>query len=418
MTRGLRATLLATALLDELTFGFPVVALPLLRDALRLSYGQAGLIFTVGALSALVLEPGINLLSDGGSKRWFVLGGMLCVAGAFALAGMATSYALLLVAFAVLYPAIGAAVGLAQAALIDAEPGAVERTMVRWTLMSGVGDLLAPLVVSVALVAGLGWGGLCVVAAGVWLVAAVVVWPQRFSRVGEAGEVSAEEDAGEGAKESLLARLRAVVRDVTLLRWIGVLVMATMMDEVFLGFAALYLHDRLHASEAAVAGVIAVGVGGGLAALIVMDRMQGRVAGARLLLAMALVALAGVVVLLTAGTLLGTPLRNGSEGLRARRGHYAALWVAALGLLLAQAGAAGWYPVAKAGAYARRPGQSGLVLAAIGLSAPFEIALPGVVGLLAGRFGIVVGLGFLGLAPLGVLLLAPRLTQTQTNIGG
>src|SRR5512146_690583 len=118
--RLLRATLAATALLDELTTGLLVVGLPLVRDTLHLSYDQAGFLFTAGALSSLLLEPGINLASDRASKRLPILVGMLCLVAAFLLAAAAPSFALLLLACGVLFPANGAAVGLAQAALVDA----------------------------------------------------------------------------------------------------------------------------------------------------------------------------------------------------------------------------------------------------------------------------------------------------------
>src|SRR5215472_11220336 len=62
--KGLRAMLLAMALFDELTCGFLVIALPLLRDRLHLSYAEAGLLFTVGALASLLVEPVINVVSD------------------------------------------------------------------------------------------------------------------------------------------------------------------------------------------------------------------------------------------------------------------------------------------------------------------------------------------------------------------
>ena len=65
-------------------------------------------------------------------------------------------------------------------------------------------------------------------------------------------------------------------------------------------------------------------------------------------------------------------------------------------------------PIAKAAAYATHPGQSGMVLSIGAIGASFEIALPGVIGLLAAQFGLSVALGALGAAPLVALLFAPR----------
>jgi hypothetical protein len=56
--------LLIMAQVDELTCGFLVIALPLLRDRLHLSDAEAGLLFTVGALESLLVEPVINTVSD------------------------------------------------------------------------------------------------------------------------------------------------------------------------------------------------------------------------------------------------------------------------------------------------------------------------------------------------------------------
>ena len=121
-TGWLRGVLFGTALLDELTFGFLVVGLPLARDSFHMTYQQVGLLFTVGAVAALVIEPAINLASDHVSKRVPILGGMFCLVVAFTLAGLTRDYALLLLAVALADPAIGAAVGLAQAALVEQRP--------------------------------------------------------------------------------------------------------------------------------------------------------------------------------------------------------------------------------------------------------------------------------------------------------
>lgn len=47
---------------------------------------------------------------------------------------------------------------------------------------------------------------------------------------------------------------------------------------------------------------------------------------------------------------------------------------------------------------------AGLVRAIISLGAPLDVALPGVVGLLSARFGLLAGLALLGAAPILILL--------------
>src|SRR5579884_3526144 len=102
----LRLILLSMGLFDELMTGFLIVGMPLLRDQLGLTYAQVGLLFSAGAISSMILEPIINLVSDRGSKRWWILGGLLVLACDFALAGTIRSFGWLLFVFIVLYPAM------------------------------------------------------------------------------------------------------------------------------------------------------------------------------------------------------------------------------------------------------------------------------------------------------------------------
>ena len=167
--------------------------------------------------------------------------------------------------------------------------------------------------------------------------------------------------------------------------------MATMVDEIFLGFTGLLLHDRLHATIGATSLILALGMIGGMAGLLGFERVLARHVdhqqiGIRLLPWLALLTLAGIITLLLAQT----------------------LWLAAIALVAIGLGATGWYPVAKAAVYGRLPGRAGLALAIVGLLMPLELILPAIVGLLAGQFGLVAALGFLGLAPIGVLLLSPH----------
>jgi predicted MFS family arabinose efflux permease len=370
----------AMALFDELTCGFLVIALPLLRDRLHLSYAEAGLLFTVGALASLLVEPVINVVSDLGSKRVPILAGTVALAGAFILAGIAPTYPVELVAFALWSPAVGISVGLSQAALIDSAPQNSEPTLMRWTIMSGIGDLMAPLLVGLIVGFGLGWSALCIIAALVWTFAALVLAWQRFP---SPAREKSNEDSASG---SLLAGVREALGNRELLRWAGVVLLATMPDEVFLAFAAFFLHDHSHASESVVSLVLAIGIASGLLALIVIDRLSQRFAGVRLLPRLAAITLAGFILFLWAPT----------------------IEIAGLGLILVEIGAAGWYPIAKAAAYSICPGRPGVVLAVMSLGIPLDIALPGCIGLLASHFGLPWAIGVLALSPLGVLLLQPR----------
>ncbi len=377
-----RSLLLCMGLVDELIAGIPVVALPLLRDRLGLSYTQIGLLFTAAAFAGMLLEPLINLFSDYIPKKPWILWGLLILAVAFGVIGSTTSYALLMLAFVIYWLMGGMVTDLSQATLIDGAPSEGRRTMTRWTLLSGIGDFLAPLVVIVFVALHLGWTELCWLATVCWFGAALLLAPLRFP----ARAVAAKSD-NSATEISLWASLREALHDPLLLRWAALSLIPTMLDEVFLGFVSLYLRDVLHLSVAGIALILTLQMLASFVGLFLLDRLlKGRGLNAvRLLTWLALGTLVGVLGLLFA--------------------H--ALWLVIVSLVVISCSCAGWYPLAKAEAYARRPTSSGVVRTVISLGAPFEMVLPGAIGLISASFGVLVGLGVLGLAPLLMLLLLP-----------
>jgi MFS family permease len=380
--KALSVILLCLELLDELIVGLLAVALPLLRDQVMLTYAQIGLLFTLSELASVICDPIISLLSDRRSKRWWIISGLVGMSFSFVLIGSAHSFALLLLAFMLSAPCSKAAVGLSQAALIEQASMSNVRTMTRWVLMGNIGDFLGPLTVTLAVTLGAGWSGLCWLAAALWFAVALAALPQRFPRAQTTSHES------EGEQPGLWAGLRMALRDPVLLRWAALATIPTMMDEVFLSFVSLYLHDVLHASQALIGVIIAIDMAGSLIGTLIVGQIvkQGKVRPQRLLIWLALVALFGVAGFLTIHS----------------------LWIATLMLFITSLGVMGWYPIAKAAAYDRLPGRSGTVLAVISLGGPFEIALPGIIGFVAARFGLLAALGLLGLAPVLMLLLAPK----------
>jgi FSR family fosmidomycin resistance protein-like MFS transporter len=364
---ALRLGLFSTVLVDELLSGFLFVALPLIRRDLGLSYAQAGLLLAVGKTTSMLFEPALYLWSDRRSKRLLVVGGLVCLALGFGLAATARQFAQLLLAFALVFPAGSAAVGLAQATLIDLAPEEAPRTMTRWTLAGAVGDLLSPLLVAAWTAAAFGWRSLFGLSAALWLGTAAALWPQRYPRPEHRATGEAEPVAGIPWRE-----LRVALANARLRRWIAVLVMTGMVDEILLAFAGLFLTDVVRAPVTAVSLALGAEVAGALLGLCLLDRLLHHREAERLLPPMAVATLAGLL------------------------------------LFLVGLGAAGWYPIAEAAAYATFPGRSGLVRAASGLAGPVDAALPALVGAVASRFGVTAGIGLLVMAPVGVLLLAPR----------
>ena len=374
----LRITLLSMGMFDEIITGFTIVGLPLLRDQLGLSYTQIGLLFVVQSLASILLDPLLNLLTDRGSKRFWILGGLLILTLSFILRGSTHSFVLLLLAFGVLFPADEMAVGLSQAVLIELNPSQETQVMTRYELLSGIGDFLGPLLVTVLVSVHMGWTGLSWLAASIWLVLAILIGTQRFPRS------STMSDDEPTSFKMLLGRLRSALRDPVLLRWVALATIPTMVDEVFLGFMALYLRDVLHVSQATIGLVVAIHTFGALLGLFLLDRfLLKRTTPRQLLLWLSLLVLVGMVCLLSI--------------------HI--VWVVTLALFVIGLSASGWYPVANGQAYARLPGHASIVRAVMSLFVAVDVAIPGIVSIIADHYGLTAGLGFLGLAPVLMLLL-------------
>ncbi len=265
--------------------------------------------------------------------------------------------------------------------------------MTRWTLLSSIGDFLAPLVVSIFAAFHLGWTQLCWLASALWLVTALLLAPLRFPKAHTEQEV-----AEDSAETGIWASLREAVRDPLLLRWSLLSVIPSMLDEVFLSFVVLYLHDTLRVNESVIALIVALQMFASIAGLFLLELLlkQRQLLPTRLLMWLSLTTLIGVLGLLFIHT----------------------LWMVIIALIIISASCAGWYPLAKAEAYARQPAHSGIVRIVIGLGDPLEMALPGAIGLICASFGILSGLAVLGLAPVLMLLLLPyrhRRKQAETE---
>ena len=374
----LRITLLSMGMFDEIITGFTIVGLPLLRDQLGLSYTQIGLLFVVQSFASILLDPLLNLLTDRGSKCFWILGGLLILALSFILRANTHSFIVLLLAFGVLFPADEMAVGLSQAALIELNPTQETQVMTRYELLSSIGDFLGPLLVTALVSFSVGWTGLCWLAASIWLVLAIVISTQRFPRV------SVTEDDEPTSFMTLLGRLRSALRDPILLRWVALAAIPTMVDEVFLGFIALYLRDVLHVNQATIGLIVAIHTFGALLGLFLLDRfLLKRSTPRQLLLWLSLLVLVGMICLLSIHV----------------------VWVVTLALFIIGLGASGWYPTANGQAYARMPGHASIVRSVMSLFVAADVAIPGIVSLIADHYGLLAGLSFLGLAPVLMLLL-------------
>src|SRR5829696_8501449 len=89
-------TLLAVEFLDELVFGVREAAWPLIRDDLRLSYTQVGLVLSVPPLVGNLVEPALGVLGDVWRRRALVLAGGATYAAGTLLFSLSPNFAALL----------------------------------------------------------------------------------------------------------------------------------------------------------------------------------------------------------------------------------------------------------------------------------------------------------------------------------
>ena len=370
---GVVTALLSVELLDELVFGAREAAWPTIREELDLSYTQIGVLLSVPFYSSALLEPVFGVLGDSRWRRAVVVAGGAATALSLGLVAGASGFVLLLVAFALLFPATGAFVSLTQATLMDLEPARREHNMTRWSIAGGVGAVAGPLLLALFLFVDAGWRPLFA-AFGV-LALALTVASVRM----HAGVTPAD------SRPSIRATMRALRRP-RVVRWLALLELADLMLDVLLGYLALYLVDEVAAS-AAVGGLgVAVWTGAGLAGGLGVIALLRRVDGLRYLRVSA------------AAALLLYPAFLLAPGVPSKLALLALIGLAT----------AGWYSIPKARLYDALSGQSGAALALGSVTGAIGGTFPLAIGLVAERYGLDTALWLLLVAPVALLVATPR----------
>ena len=329
----------------------------------------------VPGLVGSALDPIVGALGDSPRRRAAMVVGGIGFAVSAALAGLAPSFAVLLIALLIGNPATGAFVSLAQATLMDAEPKERVRNMARWTLAGSVGYVAGPVLLAVALWMGLGWRGLSVALAVCAL--PLVLGLRRLPTPHQHPQAPLLRRVG-----SALAELRR--GDV--LRRLATLEAADLLLDVFHGFLALYFVDVVGTNP--VEGALAVALWTG-ASLV----------GDALLLAVLRVVDGDTYLRWSAAiTLVLYPVFLVLPGSTAKL----ALLVP-LGLLNS-----GWYAIPKAGLYSALPGRSGAAVALGGIGSLVGALVPLLLGVLATGAGLGATMWVLLLAPVALLVLSPR----------
>jgi MFS transporter, FSR family, fosmidomycin resistance protein len=384
------AVALAVELADELADGAKGAALPLIRHDLGLSYGQVGLLASVPLLAGGALELPLGILAgDAGRRRRFILGGgIVFVLSLLAVAG-ARSYAVLLAAFTVFYPASGAFVSLTQAELMEADPDRQAQVMARWDLAGSAGAVAGPLLLAAVLAAGGGWRAAYLVLAALSALAWVGTCLRDPGR-GPAGTGSSVPVASpawtERAREVL-----AALRDWSVVRWLVLLEVADLLVDVLTGFLALYLVDVAHLKPGIAALAIAIRLGAALAGDAALVFVLERVADVTVLRASA------------AAAALAYP------GFLLAPGPAAKLAI----LAVLSAATAPWYPLLQARLYGSLPGRSPVAVtlsSAAGLAGGLG---PLAVGLIAEGLGLSWALAALAVVPVAILAGSAVLARSE-----
>jgi MFS family permease len=374
---SITALLFACAILDELSGGVSTTGATDIELAFGMSHASTTLVlFAVPGAIALFIEPIVFLLAERFPRRWFIPGGVGVMAAASFGAALAPGPITLAITISIWEIATGASSALSQATLVDRFPDHRARTMARWTLLSLVGDLAAPLVLGGLAAIDLGWRAGLAIVGGVLAVQFVLVTSRAFPEPPASNTSEAE--------PSLWQSLRSAIGDRVLIGWLFGMALCELLDEILIVFASLHIRHELGAGPAWQSAVIIAFVLGGAAGLVVLDRLLTRHSERRLLIATSL----ACVVCYAAWLASPTP------------------WLSTLLMIPVGATSAPLYPLSAARAYARCPGRSGVVLVASHLFRPLGLALPWLIGIVADHAGTPTALALLVVGPLGLALLA------------
>ena len=372
---------LAVEFLDELVFGTREAAWPLIRTDLGLTYVQIGLLLTLPNVTSHLLAPGFGILGDVWDRRALILGGGLFFALSVAAVAASPGFLVLLAAFGVGYPASGAFVSLSQATLMDYAPARRDQNMARWGFAGYLGSLLGALALAGWAWAGAGWRGLFAVLSGGSLIVLAAAWRPvvRVNRRPSRPLRRADIVQGIGAAVESL-------RNGAVIRWLVLLEMSDLTQDILYGFLALYFVDVADVSEATAAVGVAVWITAGFAGSLLLIPLLERVSGLTYLRYSALCQIGFFAAFLLVDPLPVKLIVAGLMGLSS----------------------AGWYAVLKARLYSDVPERSGTVMTLGSMSGLAGSVFPLGLGLAASSWGLGPTMWLLMAGPIAIAVGLPR----------
>lgn len=368
---------------DELNYGAEGAALPAIRTDLHLSYAEVGLLLGLPSIINTFIEPVLMLLGDTRWRKQIMLGGGLVIAAALLGIASAPSFPVLLLAMILSYPASGAFVTLAQATLMDLNPGREAQSMARWTVAGSLGNLIGPLLLAGGFALGWGWRWAYIALAGLCLAMVLLTWPRMLP----AHPQPASQEAGKPANlRHLLAGLKDAARNPRLLRWMVLIQFSDLMLDVLTGYLALYFTDVSGFSKAQTGLLLSVLMLAGLTSNIILVPLLERVPGRTVVRTSA----ATVIPLYIAWLLVPWP------------------WAKIGLIILIKLVTLGWYEVLQGEAYAAAPGCSGTMMAIHSVVGVLGGGLAWLVGWVAAQAGLPAAMWLLLLGPVCLVLFVPR----------
>ena len=373
---------------DEFHYGIGSAVLPAQRDDLLIQYAQVGLLLGLPRLVNTFIEPVLMLLGDTHLRKNLIVGGGYILALSLLMIALSPTFGWLLVFVILVFPASGAFVTLAQATLMDLNPGRESQMMARWVLSGSIANLAGPLFTAGLFALAFSWRIAFVFLAV--LVLGLTFWTGRTTfpiLKLEKSQASSNLGAGVIAEiRKLILGFLGGVKNSRLMRWIILLQLSDLMLDIYTSYTALYFRDVVGTNETQTSLLLGLFMVAGLLSDLIVVILVDRYPGRKIVrFSAAVVALLYPIWLLVSGS-----------GLKIILAFLIKLFTL------------GWYSVLKGEAYAALPERKGTVLALDSGAGIFGGLLPWLVGWLAGKFSLPAAMWLLWLGPLSLLVFMPR----------
>jgi len=367
---------------DELNYGVENAALPALRTDLGLSYVQVGMLLGIPGIISTMIEPVLMLIGDTRYRKHIMLGGGLAIILSLVTIASTRSFPLVLLGMVIGYPASGAFVSLAQATLMDLNPGREPQMMARWTVAGSLANLIGPLILAGGFALGFGWRWAFYGMAVLCLVLVGMTWKKQIPIHQREESLEQSEHAG----KSLLRGLWDSLHNPGLMRWMILLQFSDLLLDVLTGYLALYFTDVIGLTVAQASLMLSVLMLAGLISNILLIPLLDRFPGRNLVRISA-----GVAGILYAAWLLAPWL-----------------WAKIGLIILIKLVTLGWYEVLDGETFATLPGRSGTVMAIGSIVGLLGGGISFFIGWVAAQAGLPAAMWILLVGPICLLLFVPK----------